>query len=360
MKNIYWTESAEPKGTTLARVIYGLRSEADGDLLLDAVTEADIACEYDSVLSFDALVTPYAQLERRMNVLMRVMQRAAKTVTPVAVQIANPMKRGGAVHIPVIFELSDGQTITIFFHNPDTTPSRIAPSDELISWKWLLNKKDVTIVVAPEKGKDLHVQEVARRLMALADKNSAAFARANTRRAERLALIEANDKEIAELDGELERMNNEIQAAEIELEDSKRALAEAREAAKKRSEEAAEAARKAQEEAERRAAEEKKSAEEAAAQTATQPPAEEPAPEPTADPAPEPAPEGDSQVEEDRKVLQSIIDKTHPLINDPSLLSVFEYVYARYDGNNNEMIALADRAVDAWAEVADEATRGIS
>lgn len=356
MKNIYWTESAEPKGTTLARVIYGLRSEADGDLLLDAVTEADIACEYDSVLSFDALVTPFAQLERRMNVLMRVMQRAAKTVTPVAVQIANPMKRGGAVHIPVIFELSDGQTITIFFHNPDTTPSRIAPSDELISWKWLLNKKDVTIVVAPEKGKDLHVQEVARRLMALADKNSAAFARANTRRAERLALIEANDKEIAELDGELERMNNEIQAAEIELEDSKRALAEAREAAKKRAEEAAEAARKAQEEAERRAAEEKKAAEEAA----TQPTAEEPAPEPTAEPAPEPAPEGDSQVEEDRKVLQSIIDKTHPLINDPSLLSVFEDVYARYDGNNDEMIALADRAVDAWAEVADEATRGIS
>lgn len=356
MKNIYWTESAEPKGTTLARVIYGLRSEADGDLLLDAVTEADIACEYDSVLSFDALVTPFAQLERRMNVLMRVMQRAAKNVTPVAVQIANPMKRGGAVHIPVIFELSDGQTITIFFHNPDTTPSRIAPSDELISWKWLLNKKDVTIVVAPEKGKDLHVQEVARRLMALADKNSAAFARANTRRAERLALIEANDKEIAELDGELERMNNEIQAAEIELEDSKRALAEAREAAKKRAEEAAEAARKAQEEAERRSAEEKKAAEEAA----TQPPAEEPAPEPTAEPAPEPAPEGDSQVEEDRKVLQSIIEKTHPLINDPSLLSVFEDVYARYDGNNDEMIALADRAVDAWAEVADEATRGIS
>lgn len=287
MMNIYWTENAEPKGTTLSRVIYGLRSEADGDLLLDAVTEADIACEYDSVLSFDALVTPYAQLERRMNVLMRVMDRTAKSVKPVAVQIANPMKRGGAVHIPVIFELSDGQTITIFFHNPDTTPSRIAPSDELISWKWLLNKKDVTIVVAPEKGKDLHVQEVARRLMALADKNSAAFARANTRRAERLALIEANDKEIAELDGELERMNNEIQAAEIELEDSKRALAEAREAAKKRAEEAAEAARKAQEEAERRAAEEK-AAEEAAAQTATQPPAEEPAPEPTTDRPPNP------------------------------------------------------------------------
>ena len=96
MKNIYWTESAEPKGTTLARVIYGLRSEAD------------IACEYDSVLSFDALVTPFAQLERRMNVLMRVMQRAAKTVTPVAVQIANPMKRGGAVHVPVIFEFWGG------------------------------------------------------------------------------------------------------------------------------------------------------------------------------------------------------------------------------------------------------------
>jgi len=44
--------------------------------------------------------------------------------------------------------------LTIYFHNPDTTPNKINPNDELVSWKWLLNKKDITIVVAPEQGKD--------------------------------------------------------------------------------------------------------------------------------------------------------------------------------------------------------------
>ncbi|QOJ22956.1 MAG: hypothetical protein HRU78_04260 [Gammaproteobacteria bacterium] len=37
--------------------------------------------------------------------------------------------------------MSDGQTVSIFFHNPDTTPNKLTPADELISWKWLLNKR---------------------------------------------------------------------------------------------------------------------------------------------------------------------------------------------------------------------------
>ena len=85
--------------------------------------------------------------------------------------------------IMVVFSMDDGQTVSVWFHNPDTTPAKLMPLDELISWKWMLNKKDVTIVVAPESGKDLNVREVARRVMRLAAKNSAAFQRANANRA---------------------------------------------------------------------------------------------------------------------------------------------------------------------------------
>ncbi|WKJ91355.1 hypothetical protein QZJ86_04290 [Methylomonas montana] len=117
-----------------------------------------------------------------------------------------------------VFELSDGQTVSIFFHNPDVTPGKIAPTDEMISWKWLLNKKDLTILVAPENGMDLNIKEVATRVMKLAATNSAAFGRANTKRAENLAAIEALKAEIPVLEKELKRAQNELEVAKVEEE----------------------------------------------------------------------------------------------------------------------------------------------
>ena len=186
MKRIYWDKEAHPIDTNLIQALYEMRCE-DGDnpLLLDAVTVEDIIDDADETVSMDALVTPFSKLERRMTVMQNVMNRTGTDVRVLAMQVTPPFKNRGVTNVATIFELSDGQTISVFFHNPDTTPNRLAPTDEMISWKWLLNKKDVTIAVAPEQGKDLNVHEVARRLMRLADRNSAAFARANKRRAER-------------------------------------------------------------------------------------------------------------------------------------------------------------------------------
>lgn len=38
----------------------------------------------------------------------------------------------------------------------------------MVSWKWLLNRKDPTVVVAPERGQDLNPRGVACRIMRLA------------------------------------------------------------------------------------------------------------------------------------------------------------------------------------------------
>jgi hypothetical protein len=169
----------------------------------------------------DALIVPYNKLKRRMDIVQTIMERTAGEVKPVAMQITPPFKQRGTVNVAVIFELSDGQTITIFFHNPDTTPQRLAPTDELISWKWLLNKKDVTIVVAPERGKDLNVREVARRILRLAAKNSAAFQRANARRAERLQEVQKLKDEISGLEKALFSAEFTIATLELELEEAK-------------------------------------------------------------------------------------------------------------------------------------------
>ncbi len=210
MEIIQWNENSEPRRSTLADVLYNIRREDPENQLMDSVTPEDIIADSEGVLQFDALVIPYQQLQRRMTIMRRLMNRVGTTLKVEedtdevkGMVISEPFKKNGAAHIAVTFNLEDGQTITVFFHNPDATPQKIGPQDDLISWKWLINKKDVTIVVAPEHGKDLDVHEVARRIMKLADKNSAAFARANAKKAERLKKIEEQESEIEKLEREL-------------------------------------------------------------------------------------------------------------------------------------------------------------
>jgi hypothetical protein len=218
-RKVQWNSEALPYDQTLDQVLYEIRrSDAGESLLLDAVSAKDIIEDADGALAFDALVTPYAKLERKMEVLQGVMVRSGESVKPVAMQVTEPFKQRGVANVAAIFELSDGQTVSIFFHNPDVTPNKMAASDEVISWKWLLNKKDITIVVAPERGEDLNVREVARRIIRLAEKNSPAFQRANTKRAERMQGIQALKDEITTLETELATAQHELEVAKVAAE----------------------------------------------------------------------------------------------------------------------------------------------
>lgn len=380
MEKVKFDELGNPVNTTCARILYELASEDGANtLLLDAVTHDEILADSDGVCAvFDALITPYAQLQRKMNVFNAVLERAGTTLKPVAMTISDPFKRLGVTNIAVIFELSDGQTISVLFHNPDTTPNKLKPTDEMISWKWMLNKKDVTILCAPEHGQDLNVREVARRLIKLAEKNSAAFARANEKRAERMKAIAASESEIAELEKELKGLQKQIEAQNIEIEDktaerdeAKRdfnnrvgqalvASAKAEEEKRKAEEEAArlaaeEAEKKAREEAERKA-KEAAEAERRAAEEAARLKAEEDAKRAQA----ASMPTDDAQIAADKGVLQSIINKTHPDIHSGKLArEVLRPILKRYEGTNSEMAEMVDKAIDAYAEVAEQDTRNL-
>lgn len=219
-QNIKWDSTASPKGMTIDKLLYEIRRADGGDhLLLDSVCMADILEDVDSIMTFDALVTPYAKLERKMNILKTVMERAGNTVKPLAVQISDPFKQNGTAQVAVVFELSDGQSVSIFFHNPDVNPKKIAPADELISFSWRLNKKDITIVVAPEHGDDLNIHNVAMRIMKLAEKNSPAFQKANVNRAAKMQVIEDIKTEIVSLETELKDAQHELEVAKVEADD---------------------------------------------------------------------------------------------------------------------------------------------
>ena len=221
MHRIQWSNDALPRSSTLEHLLYEVRrADAGHGLLMDAVTAQDITEDADSVLTYDAMVSPYANLEHKMQTLLNIMERTGSTVKPTAVQVTAPFRQRGVANVAAIFELSDGQTVSIFFHNPDTTPAKMASTDEVISWKWLLNKKDITIVVAPERGADLNVREVARRIMRLAEKNSPAFQRHNAKRAERMKNLQSLKDEINTLESELATAQRELEVAKMVAEDN--------------------------------------------------------------------------------------------------------------------------------------------
>lgn len=214
---VYWGQDASPVNKTLDQVLYAIRlDDADDGLVFDSLSAGDLREIAEGTITLDALVTPYAAVERTVKVLDTVMKRSGGEVKPLAYQITDPYKFRGVANVAVIWELSDGQTVSILLHNPDSSPNKLAPTDEMVSWKWLLNKKDITIVVAPEKGVDLNVREASRRIMRLAAKNSAAFQRANSARAERMLRIQALKDEIASMESTLAGLLHDIEVAAIE------------------------------------------------------------------------------------------------------------------------------------------------
>lgn len=202
---VSWDAQRQPVGASLMEVLNDLRRQDPEGLLFDSAALADINESLQGGEMLDAMVIEYKQFERKASQLLKVMQNAAQSVKPVSVEVTKPFKNRGTTQVAMLFTMDDGQTVAVFFHNPDSTPDRLTPSDELVSWKWVQNKKDVTITVAPERGQDLNPREVARRIMGLIQKNSAKFLQANTNKAERDAKVEelktANDAKAAELEG---------------------------------------------------------------------------------------------------------------------------------------------------------------
>lgn len=227
MDKVLWDSANVPMKSTLAQVLYAIRlhDAADG-LIFDSVTVADILAdpEVDGVLALDALIVPMGKLSQRMAILQKVMDRAGGDLRVSAMQVTAPYTTKGTTNVAVVYELSDGQTLAVFFHNPDVTPKKITPTDEMVSWKWMLNKKDVTIAVAPERGRDLNVRMVAQRVMALAAKNSARFVAANGKRAERMQGIVTLE---AEFNTKTETLNEMlVQISELEANPPARAVAD--------------------------------------------------------------------------------------------------------------------------------------
>lgn len=214
LKRIFWDANNEPLGMSFNDVWDNVSGHDDfcgkGELL-SPMRAHHVLQNAEEIWALDALVLPFAQLERHMDKMKNFFNASSQSLQVVNQQILKPFKAHGVKNIATIWTLSDGQTITAMFHNPDVNPDKIDPQDMIVSWKWVLNKKDITIVVAPENGKDLFPRAIARRIMRLADKNSAAFQARQAKNA-------AEAAEIAQLENNLNAMKTELAQVQAKTE----------------------------------------------------------------------------------------------------------------------------------------------
>ncbi|MBQ9600851.1 MAG: hypothetical protein IJR46_02455, partial [Neisseriaceae bacterium] len=127
-----WTNENQ----TAAQIIYGWRKEdTNGELTepctLDAIIhdELEDGAEIDETAIFDALAVENKRLERTAILLGKSLNRTSSALKVVenGIHVSKPMRKNGVTNIAIIYELTDGQTVSVLFHNPDTTPNKLKP-----------------------------------------------------------------------------------------------------------------------------------------------------------------------------------------------------------------------------------------
>lgn len=244
----FWKPDNTPIGTSIASILYGLQQGEDSDLIFEPICLQDARLfaqnwggEFLSeAVQMDGIVIPASRLDRTAVSIMRVFNASVAEGAPECTGYeTDQFKKNGITSVVIVFAFTDGQAVTIFFNNPDLNPNMIAPTDTLVSWKVLLQRMDITIAVAPERGKELPIRTIAARVMKLVAKNSAAFLKRNATAAERMAAqaavndqvnglnaqLEAKAKVIEELNLSVVTKTGEFQAAAKERDDLKVFLA---------------------------------------------------------------------------------------------------------------------------------------
>lgn len=170
---------------------------------------------------FDSIMDTVNRLPMLKDRLFRAMSQASNEVLSATnVTQTKPFKRGGVVNVAFVFDLSDGQKLSIWFHNPDSTPSKLLAGDMMVSWKWLLNKRDVTAILSPINGQDVKIPTLARQMMLLASKNSKNFKRAQERKAKRDADINEAQSNIEQKKQAIEQLDKDIASLKDQIDAS--------------------------------------------------------------------------------------------------------------------------------------------
>lgn len=202
-------------GGSTATLLLDLVKHDDDSQLFDAMKADDMPAMLEwlgaEMMGYDAIIVENRRLDKLMQLLSEAMDAAAGGGLTISnYRQSEPFKRNKVTQVAAIFEVSDGQSVSIVFHNPDSTPSKLLPGDTLISWKILLNARDVSAAVQPNQGEDVQLPVLAIRIMKLVNQNSARFTRTNAKKAE-------NAQELTEVSGRIEQHSATIAGLDAEM-----------------------------------------------------------------------------------------------------------------------------------------------
>lgn len=173
--------------------------DVPGDIILEAIT-----------------VDKFSRTEKRMLAVVRTLNKYLKglEISALPPVVGKPRKSGSFAYVTVQLPFSDGQAVSVIFHSPEGDKKRIAPDDTIIAFRWLLNKRDITHVVAPEEGKEVSLETIGKRLTQLVVKNSARFEKQQkAAMQERKVLDDSREALRAAEDRQAELMNGVAAAA---------------------------------------------------------------------------------------------------------------------------------------------------
>lgn len=214
--------SLKSHGGQLSTLLFDMQCHDDHNGLLNAFDGLSSYLEQIGAIeqAFDSIIIDYQHLEYFMGLLHKAMNNASKGGVQVEnIEISKPFKRKGVAQVAVSYLMKDGQSITILFHNPDSTPSKLTQSDTLISWKTLLNRRDVTGVVQPNQGEGLSMPVLAGRIMQLVNKNSARFVRTQAKKQQVQKDIDEAQARLQEKQAKLEQLNADIESVKKQLDE---------------------------------------------------------------------------------------------------------------------------------------------
>lgn len=225
-KSVEWVDGCiRSHGGSISQLMLDMRRCDPQGQLLEHVTPRDIvrlviddSCEFGPML--DAMIIKHRNLEQTVKRMAEALKAYdneeffVKTVTPI-----EPFKRNGVANVGAIFEMSDSQKITVLFANPDSTPAKLSSDDVLTSWKWMLNKRDVTAILQPRAVDAKKYNVIAERMTRLLARNHKKFKDAQASRAkdelllsELVGQVEADQLELRTLDAQYNAIQQEIDA----------------------------------------------------------------------------------------------------------------------------------------------------
>ena len=225
-QSVEWLDGCiRSHGGSISQLMLDMRRCDPQGQLLEHVTPRDIvslvideSCEFGPML--DAMIIKHRNLEQTVTRMAEALKAYdneeffVKTVTPI-----EPFKRNGVANVGAIFEMSDSQKITVLFANPDSTPAKLSSDDVLTSWKWMLNKRDVTAILQPRAVDAKKYNVIAERMTRLLARNHKKFKDAQASRAkdelllsELVGQVESDQLELRTLDAQYNAIQQEIDA----------------------------------------------------------------------------------------------------------------------------------------------------